>query len=136
MYSMECYSVILSPMSLMVPPTDMTVDYNQQEVSCLYIACNEVIMSYYRHSFMILWDLIHTYLLVTVTLHAINGGGTSGPSNVLSGRSSEAGNYSVLHIFISLQLSDLSHYLILCLTMYDSCVCMPSDKPNRFKLAL
>ena len=41
------------------PPTDMIVDYNQQEVSCLYITCSGVIMSYYRHSFMILWDLIH-----------------------------------------------------------------------------
>ena len=34
------------------------------------------------------------YQLVTVIVFATNGAGTSGPSNTLSGRSSEAGKYT------------------------------------------
>ncbi|XP_065904304.1 receptor-type tyrosine-protein phosphatase delta-like isoform X2 [Dysidea avara] len=61
------------------PPTDMIVDYNQQETQ--------------------FYDImgLDPYQLVTVTLRATTGGGTSDRSNELSGRSSEAAPGIVVH---------------------------------------
>ena len=70
---------------------NVTVDYNQQQVSELF---------FYKHCYIIInaiqtqsYDIggLAPYQMVTVIISTINRAGTSGPSKRLSGFSSEAG---------------------------------------------
>ena len=76
--------------------TSVTVAFNGYNVSCKYTIHYNTIAKYYRFVYLMqvqYYDItgLSPYQLITVTITATNGAGTSEPSNEVSGRTHEAG---------------------------------------------
>ena len=97
----------------------ITVDYNGEEVS---MRNNVTVLSFVTCKQTQSYDIVglSPYQLISVTITAITGGGTSGPSEEEFGRSSEAGSYCVtvcVIIVVCYMEQQLHAYTSMCMCL-------------------